>query len=144
MAPECDAPRVGRVTRPMHTRKADATITAGRLAKARQFADAAHDVLALAEEASDVADAFVTLAVHAGIAASDVICRARLGEYSRSERHGDAVELLTKADAAVAKHLRTLLRLKTGAGYSHAPVSSEDRVRAQRAMDALLDAARRA
>lgn len=55
----------------------------GRLAKARQFADAAHDVLALAGEADDVADAFVTLAVHAGIAAADVICCVRLGRHAR-------------------------------------------------------------
>ena len=47
--------------------KADASIRAGRLAKANQFASVAHDVLDLADEAQDVADAFATLAVHAGI-----------------------------------------------------------------------------
>jgi len=125
----------------MRTRKANAAVKAGRLAKAQQFADAARDVLALADEAEDVADAFVTLAVHAGIAASDVICSARLGEYSRSEHHSDAIELLKKADETVVRHLRALLRIKTAAGYSHTPVSTDDRIRAQRAMDALLNAA---
>jgi hypothetical protein len=116
-------------------------VRSGRLAKAHQFAQAAADVLALADEAQDVGDAFVTLAVHAGIAASDVICCARLGEHSRSERHDDAVALLKKADPQAAKALRVLLGMKTFAGYSSAPVSAEDRVRADRAMNALLNAA---
>ena len=81
------------------THKADATIRAGRLAKANQFAPVAHDVLDLADEAQDVADAFATLAVHAGIAASDVICSARLGAYHQGDRHEDAIALLSKADA---------------------------------------------
>lgn len=138
MASNDYAPTACSALTAMRTRKADAATKAGRLAKARQFADAARDVLALSDEASDVADAFVTLAVHAGIAASDVICSARLGEYSRSENHSDAVELLARADDASAKHLQTLLRLKTAAGYSHTPVPADGRVRAERAMEALL------
>lgn len=122
----------------MRTSECDSTVRAGRLAKARQFAQVAADVLTLADEAQDVADAFVTLAVHAGIAASDVICCARLGEYSRSEGHDDAIALLKKADTDSAKALRVLLGMKTSAGYSYTPVSTEDRVRAERAMDALL------
>lgn len=125
----------------MRTTKADASMKAGRLAKARQFADVAHDVLALADEAEDVADAFVTLAVHSGIASSDVICAARLGEFARGDNHNEAVDLLSKADKHSAKHLRTLLGMKTFAGYSYSPVSSTDRVRAERAMDALLTVA---
>jgi hypothetical protein len=35
----------------------------------------------------NINNAFVTLCVHAGIAAADVICCARLGEYSRGEDH---------------------------------------------------------
>jgi hypothetical protein len=114
------------------------------MAKARQFADAARDVLALAEEASDVADASVMLAVHSGIAAADVICAGRLGEHASSGNHDDAVTLLARADAAQARHLRVLLGMKTTAGYSATPVSASNRVRAERAMDALLDAARAA
>jgi len=37
----------------------------------------------LADEHEDVADAYVTLCVHAGIAASDVICCATLVETAR-------------------------------------------------------------
>ncbi|UKJ63466.1 hypothetical protein H1Q78_17745 [Cellulosimicrobium cellulans] len=112
------------------------------MAKATQFAAAAHDVLDLADEAADVADAFVTLAVHAGIAAADVVCCVRLGRYSRSENHQDAVALLTAADGDAARHLSSLLRLKTRAGYSPSSVSSQDTVRAERAMDALVELAR--
>ncbi|UJP38886.1 hypothetical protein [Cellulomonas palmilytica] len=122
----------------MSTKKADVNVRAGRLAKARQFAAVAHDVLDLADEAQDVADAFVTLAVHAGIAASDVICSARLGIYHHGERHEEAVALLKKADADAAKHLDRLLQMKTLAGYSYTPVSGEKRVKAERAMDALI------
>ena len=125
----------------MRTGDCDAGFRAGRLDKARQFPAAANDVLALADEAQDVGDAFVTLAVHAGIAASDVICCARLGQYSRSERHDDAIALLRQADANSAKSLSVLLRLKTVAGYSHTPVSANDRRRAERAMTTLLEIA---
>lgn len=126
----------------MRTHECDASVVAGRLAKARQFADVAHDVLALADEASDVADAFVTLAIHAGIAAADVICCVRLGRHARGEKHNDAVDLLARADPGASRHLRALLQLKTRAGYSATPVSGHDRVRADRAMDALVDLAR--
>ena len=125
----------------MSTHKADATIRAGRLAKANQFASAAHDVLDLAEEAQDVADAFATLAVHAGIAASDVICSARLGAYHQGDRHEEAIALLSQADAEAAKSLSVLLRMKTLAGYGYTPVSAANRVKAERAMDALVAAA---
>lgn len=122
----------------MSTRKADANVREGRLAKANQFASVAHDVLDLAGEAQDVADAFATLAVHAGIAAADVICSARLGTYHHGDRHEDAIALLRKADAEAAKALSVLLGMKTLAGYGYTPVSTEKRVRAERAMDALV------
>ncbi|MEN5074443.1 hypothetical protein ABE437_11535 [Isoptericola cucumis] len=127
----------------MRTKPCDAQIMAGRRTKAAQFAEAARNVRMLADEADDVGDAFVTLAVHAGIAASDVICCARLGEHARTESHHDAVTLLERADHAAAKHLRTLLGMKTRAGYSHTAISHQDSLRAERAMDALVDLARR-
>ncbi len=114
-----------------------------RLAKAQQFADAANLVLDLAEEAEDVGDAFVTLAVHAGIAAADAICIAQLRRYSRGENHQEAVALLGEADAARAAPLSRLLQLKTKAGYSPESVSAKDRTAASRAMKTLLASARR-
>lgn len=126
----------------MSTKPCDPHVKAGRLTKVEQFAAAAHDVLDLADESDDVADAFVTLAVHAGIAAADVICCARLNVYHHGENHNEAVDLLDKADKTAAGHLRALLGMKTRAGYSWAPVTKQETVRAQRAMDALVTAAR--
>jgi len=47
-------------------------VQAGRARKAHQFADAFRTVFEFADEPGDVADACVTLAVHAGIAAAVV------------------------------------------------------------------------
>lgn len=111
------------------TVKADEAMRRGRLAKAEQFADAAVAVDMLADEATDVAD---------------VVCAARLGEYSRGENHDEAIALLSAVDKTLAGHLRALLTMKTLAGYSHSPVSADRARRAGRAMAVLLDAARAA
>lgn len=125
------------------TTPADEPVRRGRMAKAEQFAAAAEVVHDLADEADDVADAYVTLCIHAGIAASDVICTAKLGMHARGERHQDAVALLATVDKQASRHLEALLGLKTLAGYSHLPVSQGRARRAGRAMDALLESARR-
>ena len=114
----------------------------GRLAKANQFAAVATDVADLAAEAREVADAYVTLLVHAGIAAADVICCARLGEYAQGSNHNEAIALLKTADPDSARHLETLLKIKTRVGYGHMPASQDDLKKAQRAGDALLKTAR--
>ena len=119
-------------------------IRRGRLRKSGQFLDAASLIADSADEEAEITDVYVTLCVHAGIAASDVICCARLGEHSRSEDHYEAVTLLSKADSASAKHLRVLLSMKTKAGYSHRRASAADARRAGRAAEALLESARRA
>lgn len=126
----------------IRTVAADERVRRGRLAKAEQFADAADVVHELADEAADVADASVTLCVHAGIAAADALRAARLGVCSRGEDHAAAVELLARVDAGAARHLRSLLGMKTLAGYSHQPISGARAARAGRAVDALLGAAR--
>lgn len=114
----------------------------GRLAKANQFAAVATDVADLAAEAREVADAYVTLLVHAGIAAADVICCARLGEYAQGSNRNEAIALLKTADPDSARHLETLLKMKTRVGYGHMPASQDDLKKAQRAGDALLKTAR--
>jgi hypothetical protein len=114
----------------------------GRLRKANQFIDAA-SVIAEHTDADDIADAFVTMCVHAGIAAADVICCVRLGQHAQGEDHAEAVALLSKADSGSAKHLRVLLGMKTKAGYSHAGTTSANAKRAVRAAEALVEAARR-
>lgn len=111
---------------------------AGRWAKARQFADTADLLHDDATGAAESPDAFVTLAVHAGIACADVICIARLGQYSATGSHAEAAALLKKADPEAAKHLERLLAIKTKAGYTHRTVSNDDVATANRAYRALL------
>ncbi|WP_448058646.1 hypothetical protein [Cellulomonas hominis] len=106
------------------------------------FEQVAIDVLMLADDAAEVLDAYVTLCVHAGIAAADVICAARTGTYSRSGNHADAVSLLRTVDKESAGHLEALLKVKTLAGYSQHPISADRSRRAGRAMSALLVTAR--
>ena len=53
-----------------------------------------------------MADTAVTLYVHAGIAAADVICAVSLGMYAQGDSHQDAVKLLASADAAACKIAR--------------------------------------
>ena len=119
-------------------------IRRGRLRKSGQFLDAASLIADQANEEAEVADVYVTLCVHAGIAASDAICCARLGQHARGEDHNQAVALLSKADDSSAKHLQVLLGMKTKVGYSHKRATAEEAKRAGRAAEALVEAARRA
>jgi hypothetical protein len=125
------------------TRPCTLEVRRGRLRKCGQFLDAASLIAGLTDEETEIADVYVTLCVHAGIAASDVICCARLGQYPYGQDHNEAVELLSKADTAAAKHLRLLLGMKAKAGYSHSRATPEEAKRAGRAAEALVETARR-
>lgn len=118
-------------------------IRQGRLRKAVEFLDAATLIAAETGGEATAPDAFVTLCVQAGIAASDVICCTRLGQHAQSQDHYQAVNLLATAHAESARHLRVLLGMKTKADYSHAAISAADAKRAGRAADALVETARR-
>ena len=111
------------------------------MAKARQFSDAATLISELASDDSNLGDAYITLCVHAGIAAADVICCSRLGVHASGQDHAAAAALLDQADAGLGKELRRLLGLKTKAGYSSAPSSVADQKVAGRASTRLIDAA---
>lgn len=117
----------------------------GRLAKAEQFWEVAGLVRDLANEQdpSEIGDAYVTLCVHAGIAAADALCCAGLGEHAQGENHNDAVQLLAKVDVEAGRALRALLGLKTKAGYSHTSATAEEFKRAGRSAEALVMQARR-
>jgi len=120
-------------------------IAAGRMRKAEQFSDAAETIREFADDEADVGDAYVTLLIHAGIAAADVICCQELGEHAQGEKHTDAIDLLRRAGKGggeLAKALSTLLGVKTRAGYGHQPVNKDTRVRSTRAAEKLLQAAR--
>ena len=126
----------------MRTKPCSATIAQGRLDKANQFIEAAETIRDLAGEDDEIADAYVTLCVHAGIAASDVVCCGSFGKHAQGDSHEEAAALLGSADKDAAKHLRTLLKLKTKAGYGHTPATKDEVKKANRAADALIEKAR--
>lgn len=126
-------------------RKADAATIAGRLRKAEQFMEGADTIRDLADDERDIGDAYVTLCIHAGIAAADVICSIALGEHAQGDDHNAAVSHLSKVrpdGRNLSDSLRALLMMKTRAGYSHEHVGSNDRKRAGRAAAKLLAEAR--
>lgn len=129
----------------MKTRRCDDATARGRLRKAEQFLEAAIDIRELADDEADVGDAFVTLCVHAGIAAADVLCCVALGVHAQGDDHGEAVGLLATVrpeGEETSKALRVLLVMKTKAGYSSQAVSGDDRKRALRSAERLVTAAR--
>lgn len=93
------------------------------------------------DDEGDLVDATVTLYVHAGIAAADVLCCARLGQHAQGQDHGEAVALLAKVDRDAANRLSRLLKLKTKAGYSADATSDTDARSAARCAAHLVEAA---
>lgn len=118
--------------------------TRGRLQKAEQFLLAAETLAEVLDQQDDpeVGDAYVTLCVHAGIAASDVICCKRLGVHSTGQDHDAATGLLARVDRKASQQLIVLLNMKHKAGYSARPVSGTDGKKAARAAAALVELAR--
>jgi hypothetical protein len=121
------------------TKRCDQKTFEGRLAKAKQFSEAADMIATLTDGASEVEDAYITLCVHAGIAAADAICCARLGEHAQGHDHDEGVRLLERVDKKMARHLGTLVKMKTRAGYSAVPSSGAERKQAGRAAEALVE-----
>ncbi len=125
--------------------KCDESTIAGRLSKAEQFFEGAEIIREFAADEQDIADVYVTLCVHCGVAAADVICCIALGGHVQGEDHNEAVTQLSKVrpdGAALGNALRTLLGMKTRAGYSHEHISTAGCKRAERASERLLQAAR--
>jgi hypothetical protein len=122
------------------TKRCTPAIRAGRLAKARQFLLAADTIAAVIDDAS-IADAYVTMCVHAGIAAADVLCCAKLGTYHDGKNHIEAIALVARVDKGAARNLKALLDMKTRSGYSAALTSAADQKRAGRAATSLVRAA---
>lgn len=75
------------------THRCNAATAAGRLRKALSFHEAASTVMDVADDEDDVVDACITRWVHAGIAAADVLCCKRLGEYAAGENPNEAIAL---------------------------------------------------
>lgn len=127
-------------------KKCDEEIASGRFRKAMQFLDVAEMVRDLANDESDVGDALVTLCVHAGIAASDVICCDAFGHFVQGEDHLQAIAELSRVTPdgeELGKDLQALLQMKSRAGYAAPPVTADQRKRAWRRAERLVEAARR-
>ena len=112
----------------------------GRKKKAVDFLNSAQALDTLVDTA-DGTDSCVQLCILAGIAAADVICCARLGHHSQGNDHNSAVALLRSVEKASAKHLATLLNMKTISGYTHKEALANDRKRAIRAATVLVEEA---
>lgn len=119
---------------------ADKSVQQGRLAKAKQFLRVADDARQLTD-GDDVADAAVTLYVHAGIAAADALCAKALGKHAKGQDHQEAVALLETVDSSAARSLNLLLAMKSRAGYGHDPISETNLTRAARAAQQLVELA---
>lgn len=87
-----------------------------------------------------------SLAVLAGIAASDAACCAVLGRRSRTQDHHDAERLLSQIASGgsdAARHLKRLLDLKDSAQYGFLHVGRQDLRTVLRQARSLVDFADR-
>lgn len=116
----------------------DPAFARGRLQKAREFAETASLLFDEASRNSEHGDVYVTMAIHSGIASSDVICATKLGEFSAADSHGTAVALLKKANADAALLLSKLLNMKTKSAYGHRAVNATEVRAAESAHKKLL------
>jgi hypothetical protein len=126
-------------------RNCSEAVVSGRLGKAEQFLEAAAVVRDLSEDEADIGDALVTLCVHAGIAASDVICCKALGHLVQGDDHLRAIGELSKVapdGKRLGNDLSALLQMKTRAAYAAPPVSADQRKRAWRRAENLVEVAR--
>jgi uncharacterized protein (DUF849 family) len=89
-----------------------------RLVDAKQFL-----VAAMLLNAPDV---IATNAIHAAIAAADVITCHALGERSADGNHQSAVELLRTVDTSLASALKRALDRKTQAAYESNDLAASD------------------
>ena len=97
-----------------------ATIARERRARAIEFWQSAEDLHDLDADGNSI----VSLYILAGIAASDAICGARLGEYAQGENHADALAVLKRADPTLVASLQRLLSRKTEWAYGGAGISA--------------------
>lgn len=117
-----------------------------RLERAREFLEVAD--LVSGEKGGDAspvyASAAASLAILAGIAASDAACCKALHQRSRSENHRDAVELLEQIapyGKRAARQLRELLDLKDKAQSGFLKLSSAELKKVMRRAEALVSVA---
>jgi hypothetical protein len=118
--------------------KQEATV---RLDQARKFHEASELVETEADTLQSAASVAASLAVLAGIAASDAACCAALGRRARGQDHKAAVDLLRQVEpggAEAAAKLDRLLDIKDTAQYGVIYVSGRDLKAAMRNAEALV------
>lgn len=135
--------------KPSRVRPCDASQAAQRMARAREFLEVAELVVdEKDEDASFVyASSAASLAVLAGIAASDAACCKALQERSRSENHRDAEQLLAQISPGgkeAAGDLRELLNLKDKAQYGFLKMTVPEVRKVMRRANRLVDFAAQA
>lgn len=117
-----------------------------RRGHARRFLEVAEIASSERNEDPEYASVAASLAVLAGIAASDAACCKALGERSRSANHRDAEGLLRQVHpggANAAKALRGLIDLKDSAHYGFFDVSGPELRKALRQARSLIEFADR-
>ncbi len=135
--------------RSTRTQSCDRTDATNRLSQAKAFVPAAE--LVVDDDTDDATPGVAaSLAVLAGIAASDAACCARLGVRARGRAHAEAVDLLATVSphgVDMSRDLQRLLNRKDDSHYGVAFVSAVDASRmvswARRLMDRAGAAAER-
>jgi len=135
----CSQARRGELVIAGRTTECDQTTRRGRLAKAKEFYEAAEMLDVLAHDDTHLVDPYITNCVLAGIAAADVICCARLGVHAIGDNHVEAVALLATVDEGMSKHLDILLRHKSRSSYSALASSLAAKRQVGRATSALME-----
>lgn len=110
------------------TRTCDSRQAKQRMQRAREFLEVAELVVDEKDDDASIvyASSAASLAILAGIAASDAACCKALQERSRSENHHDAEQLLSQivpGGKKAAGDLRVLLNLKDKAQYGFLKMS---------------------
>ena len=123
----------------LSTRPATRAEAVGRRRIAEKYLELAEVAAADGGEAINVA---IGVAVLAGIAASDAICIAAIGERYSGQDHAAGAELLGRVDAGLGGRLRDLAELKGKSHYGQSLLSGRDRDRAMRAARSLVEGAR--
>ncbi len=125
--------------RKLQTKKTNVGEGRGR----RQVAEKYLEVAELIDSEDGTAiNVCVGVAVLSGIAASDAICAAALGDRYSGEDHDAAADLLGRVDPKLGKALHDLVALKGESHYGAALLTANDRKKALRCATTLVDEAR--
>lgn len=123
----------------LQTKRTNAGEGRGRRLVAEKYLEVAE---LIGSEDGTAINVCVGVAVLAGIAASDAICAAALGERYSGDDHDAAVDLLGRVDPKLGKALHDLVALKTNSHYGAALLTATDRKKAVRCATTLVVEAR--